>query len=68
LKQRTEEYIKAAEDTADGVTLVITLENPPGFPQLRQALKGQGLSLTSLKMWDGTPPVQIKITPGYTRE
>jgi hypothetical protein len=68
LKQRTEEYIKAAEDTVDGVTLVITIENPPGFPQLRQALKGQGLSLASLKMSDGTPPVQIKIIPGYTRE
>jgi len=68
LKQRTDEYIKAAEDTVDGVTLVITIENPPGFPQLRQALKGQGLSLASLKMSDGTPPVQIKIIPGYTRE
>ena len=68
LKQRTDEYIKAAEDTADGVTLVITLENPPGFPQLRQALKGQGLSLASLKMTDGAPPIQIKIVPGYSRE
>ena len=41
LKQHTEEFTKAAEDTADGVTLVITLENPPGFAQLREALKAK---------------------------
>jgi hypothetical protein len=68
LKQRTEAFIQAAEDTADGVTLVITLGNPPGFPQLRQALKGKGLSLDSLKMSDGVPTVKIKITPGYAHE
>ena len=68
LKQRTEEFVKAAEDTADGVTLVITLGNPPGLPQLRQALKGKGLSLGGLKLSDGTPTVGIKIIPGYTHE
>ncbi len=68
LKQRTEEFIKAAEDTADGVTLVITVGNPPGFPQLRQALKGKGLSLAGLKLSDGEPTVKIKITPGYNHE
>jgi hypothetical protein len=68
LKQRTEEFIKAAEDTADGVTLVITLGNPPGYAQLRQALKGKGLSLASLKMADGAPAIKIKVIPGYVHE
>ena len=68
LKKRSEEFIKAAEDTADGVTLVITLENPPAFPQLSQALKGKGFSLASLKLPDGAPTVKIKIIPGYTHE
>ena len=68
LKQRTEDFLKAAEDIADGVTLVITLENPPGFPELRQALKGKGLSLASLKLSDGAPTAKIKISPGYTHE
>jgi hypothetical protein len=68
LKQRPEEFLKAAEDTADGVTLVITLENPPGFPQLRQALRGNGLALSSLKMSDGTPTIQIKALAGYTHD
>jgi hypothetical protein len=67
LKQHPELFIKAAEDTADGVTLLITISSPPGFPQLRQALKGKGQTLSGLKM-DGMPPVKIKVSPGYTRE
>lgn len=68
LKQRTEEFIKAAEDTADGVTMVVTLANPPGFPQLRQALKGISLSPGSLRIPDGAPTPKIKILPGYVHE
>lgn len=68
LKQQPEEFIQAAEDTADGVTLEITLGNPPGFPQLRQALKGKGLSLARLKFSDGAPTVKIKSKPGYAHE
>lgn len=68
LKQHSEAFIQAASDTADGVTLVVTVENPPGFPQLRQALKGESLSLPSLKMSDGTPTVKIRVTPGYLHE
>jgi hypothetical protein len=68
MKQRSEEYIKAAEDTADGLTLLITIENPPGFPQLRQALKAKAISLASLKLPEGAPMVKIKIIPGYKHE
>lgn len=68
LKQHAEEFKQAAEDTADGVTLLITIGNPPGFSQLRQALKGKGLSIAGLKLSDGEPSVGIKITPGHTHE
>jgi hypothetical protein len=68
LKQHSEEFIKAAEDTADGVTLAITLGNPPGFPQLRQALKGKGISLAGLKLSEGAPVPKVKIIPGYSHE
>jgi hypothetical protein len=68
LKQHSEEFIQAASDTADGVTFVISVADPPGFPQLRQALKGKVFSLSSLKMSDGSPSVKIKITPGYVHE
>ncbi|MCC2672020.1 MAG: hypothetical protein K0Q72_4491, partial [Armatimonadetes bacterium] len=68
LKQRAEEFKKAAEDTADGVTLVLTLENPPGFPQLREALKARTVSLAALKLSEGAPEVKIQILPGYAHE
>ncbi len=68
LKQHSEAFIQAASDTADGVTFVVIVENPPGFPQLRQALKEKSLSLPSLKMSDGTPTVKIRVTPGYAHE
>jgi len=68
LRQRSEEFKKAAEDTADGVTVRITLENPPGLPQLRDALKARAISLASLKLPEGTPTVKIAIVPGYQNE
>lgn len=68
LKQHSEEFIKAASDTADGVTFAISIQNPPGFPQLRQALKGSVLSLGSLKISDSIPSVKINVTPGYVNE
>jgi hypothetical protein len=68
LQQRSEDFIKAAQDTADGVSLLIALANPPGFPQVRQALKGKWLSLAGLKLADGAPKAEIKIIPGYVHE
>lgn len=72
LKQHGRDFISAAENTADGVTLLITLSNPPGFAQLRQALKGKGLSLAMLnpllKMPDGSPTVKFKVLAGYHHE
>jgi hypothetical protein len=68
LNQRGEEFVKAAEDTADGVTLIIALENPPGFGQLRQVLGGKALSFADLKMSDGAPTVKVKVVPGYAHE
>ena len=67
LQKHAQEFIKAAEDTADGVTIVITLENPPGFRQLGEALKGKGISLTTLKLPEGDPTVMLRIYPGYRR-
>jgi hypothetical protein len=65
LQNHAQEFIKAADDTADGVTLVITLENPPGFRQLGEALKSKGVSLATLKLPEGDPTVKLSIYPGY---
>jgi hypothetical protein len=67
LPKHAQEFIKAADDTADGLTLVITLENPPGFRQLGEALKGKRISLATLKLPEGEPTVKLRIYPGYWR-
>ncbi len=67
LQRHAQEFIKAADDTADGVTLVITLENPPGFRQLGEALKGKGISLSTLKLPEGDPTVKLDVYPGHKR-
>lgn len=61
-------FIAAAENSADGVTMAITLSNPPGFAQLRQALKGKGLSFALLKLPAGSPTTKFKVLPGYSHE
>jgi hypothetical protein len=68
LKQQSREFILAAENTADGVTLVITISNPPGFTQVRQALKGNIAALAGLKLSQGAPSVKIKAYAGYHHE
>lgn len=68
LKKDAAPFIKAAEDTADGVTLVLTLSNPPGFAQIRKALKGAGLSLGGLRLPGGEPAVAIRFAAGYARD
>lgn len=67
LQTHAQEFIQAADATVDGVTLVITLENPPGFRQLGEALKGKGLSLAALKLPEGDPTAKLRVYPGLKR-
>ena len=66
LQKHAQEFIQAAEDTADGVTIVVTLKNPPGFHELGEALK-RWASLASLKIPAGDPTVELRIFPGHRR-
>jgi len=68
LHKHAQEFIRAADDTKDGVTIALTLENPPGFRQLGEALKGKGVSLANLKVPEGEPTVKLSIYPGRKHE
>jgi hypothetical protein len=68
IQKHAQEFIRAAEDTKDGITMVLTLENSPGFRQLGEALKGKGIAPASLKIPEGEPTVQLKIYPGRKHE
>jgi len=65
LQRHAQEFIRAAEDTADGVTLVVRLENPPGFRELGDALTGRGVSLATLRVPEGEPTVRLSVHPGH---
>jgi predicted DNA-binding transcriptional regulator len=65
IKNNAMQFIAATEDPANGVTLIITVANPPGFANIRQALKGRGMPLPSLKLAEGMPTVGIRVAPGY---
>lgn len=68
LKELAPRFLTAADEPADGVTLVFTIAKPPGFAQLRQALKGKVASIGSMRLSDGQPTVGIRIAPGHVNE
>jgi hypothetical protein len=68
LHTHAQEFIQAADATTDGVTLVITLENPPGFRELGEAIKGKSISLASLRLPEGQPTVKLRVYPGLKRD
>lgn len=68
LQKHAQEFIRAADDTSDGVTITLTLENPPGFRQFGEAIRGKGVSLANLKVPEGEPTVKISIYPGRKYE
>jgi hypothetical protein len=67
-KQKGNEFIKAADDQREGLTLVITITNPPGFDHIRQTLRGRPPSLSNLNLQGGEPTLDIRAVPGFTNE
>ena len=65
LQERRQEFITATENLADGLTMVATLHNPPGFATIRKALRGEPVSLYDLGFSAGTPEIGVQIIPGY---
>ena len=68
LKQRAQDLIAAAEDLATGLTIVVRLNNPPGFANIRRILANEPVSLSGMKFPEGMPEAQVQIMPGYLYE
>lgn len=62
------EVIAATEEPADGVTLLVTLMNPPGFAALRRAFRGTPGDVRSFRIPAGVPQVTSRTISGYHRE
>lgn len=63
-KQKAQEFITATENCADGVTIIVTLSNPPGFSVIHKILKGELKSLNGEWMPNGIPKGRIQVVPG----
>jgi hypothetical protein len=64
---RAGEFTAAAEDPADGVTLVVTIVNPPGAPAVRRALTGDvaGAVASGDSLFKGEPKLAVQTVPGF---
>ena len=69
LTTRGSEFIAATEDLRQGVTIVITLVNPPGAPLVRRLLRGGGIGADALRNVDtafaGQPKLTVRTVAGF---
>ena len=68
IKSQAQRFLSAADEPADGVTLVMTLERPPGLKELGQALAEKGASGSSIadSLKQGSQPnVRVEVFPGH---
>ncbi|REE87378.1 hypothetical protein A8990_10923 [Paenibacillus taihuensis] len=63
-KTKSAEFAAAAAKDADGVTIMITIMNPPGLGLVQSALKGNMKSMLG-GLPSGIPNYSIKVIPGY---
>ncbi|MFZ1948164.1 MAG: hypothetical protein WAW06_11510 [bacterium] len=67
LRERKQEFIKATELPADGVTILITFANPGLLPAVCRSLRGEAITLTSALIPRGTPSAKVQVFPGLRR-
>ena len=67
LRERKQEFIRATESPADGVTILITFANPGLLPVVCRALRGEPVTLTPSLIPRGIPSSMVKVYPGLRR-
>lgn len=67
LRERKQEFIRATESPADGVTILITFANPGLLPVVCRALRGEQITLTPSLIPRGIPNALVKVYPGLRR-
>jgi hypothetical protein len=69
LKAGAGELVAAAEDPADGVTVVVAIAHPPGAPIVRRLLGGEGVGAAALgdldTLFRGEPTLSVKSAAGF---
>ena len=67
-RQKSEGFIAATEDQTDGVTLIVTLHNPPSFALLAKTLRGTLVSTNDINFAGDISQTHIKPVAGYHNE
>lgn len=67
LRNQPNQFVQAAEDYADGVTLSTTIVSPSDFSVLRQMLSGGGISIPDDLFSKAPAEVLFNAKPGYSR-
>jgi hypothetical protein len=62
---QAQRFITAAEDALDGVTVILTIPNPPGMAAIRRALAGTPGAAADHAAAAAAPAVQVDIVPGF---
>jgi hypothetical protein len=67
VKTQAQQFLAAAQDPSDGVTLKLTVEHPPGLRELAQALveKAPGSKVAEALTKGGPPNVRTEVLPGH---
>jgi hypothetical protein len=64
LSSQAPRFIAATEDAKDGVTVTITLANPPGMAAMRNGISGAPASAATATT-QAPASVQVDVTPGF---
>ncbi|MEO8450178.1 MAG: hypothetical protein ABI647_10335 [Gemmatimonadota bacterium] len=62
-----QQLIAAADNGRDGVTIVVTIANPPGMAAIRQSLAGGAPTAAAPVASSAAPAVQVEVFPGHHR-
>jgi hypothetical protein len=68
IKTQSQQFLAAAEDPSDGVTLRLTIEQPQGLKELAQALVEKGPSGAKVAEMMGKasqPNIRVEVFPGH---
>lgn len=67
-KQSSQNFIAASESFADGVTLNVKLNHPPGLLELGRAFRGEPVSLYGFNFSVGMPDAVVNAMAGFNWE
>lgn len=68
LQEQPSAFVAAVDDPAQGVTVKVEMQNPPGLAEIGRFLAGAPLSLTTLQVPDRLPRADVQLRIGYSHE